>query len=241
MTPPTFLAEGQSSALATSFDSASLTATADRPLIVWIASAASSLDCSGVVLDPTGTPQAFTRLDRGTAASGSSCSGELWVLDSPSPVTAVVRASHANVSTTRTIQVAEQPDADRSTSTAWRDAIATTVITNSGTTHEIAITSAVGDLPVAFVSLRQSASAPNLTNNGDTTTVDNILGGTTIRGRILSGTGAASVTLGGTTASATQSVVMGFNVNAAAAGGVVAALNNAFAGGLQHLTGGLQQ
>ena len=215
----TFLGEGQSSTLATTLDSASITVTAGRPVIVWISTISLAINCSSVQLDPTGTPQDFTRLDLGLADGGQDCSGELWVLDSPSTVTAIIRATHGNVSSTRTIQVCEIDGHNTSSSTAWRDAIATTVTTASGTTHEITVTSEVGDLPLAFLSLRQSASSPNMTNNGSTTTVDAILGTTSIRGRVMSGTGAASVTLGGTTATACQSVVMGFNVNTAAGGG----------------------
>lgn len=216
----TFLDEGTSTTAATTTDSASITATAGRPLIVWFATSNLVFDASSVQLDPTGTPQSFTRHSRQEADGANDCTGELWVLDSPTTVTAIVRVTHANNASARTIQVFEIAGQDTSTSTSWRDAMATPSIVTSGTTHEITITSAVGDLPLAFVSLRQSASAPNLTNNGSSTTVDAVLGGTSIRGRVLSGTGAASVTLGGTTASATQSVVLGFNVNTSGAAAV---------------------
>lgn len=215
----TFLGEGTSTSLGTTLDSASITATAGRPLIVHFGTSNLVFDASAVTLDPTGTPQVFTRLEREQADDANDCTGEVWVLDSPSTVTAIVRVTHQNNASSRFVQVMEVTGHDTSTSTSWRDAMATPSIVTSGTTHEVTVTSAVGDLPLAFASIRQTSSAPNLTNNGDTTTVDNVLGGTTIRGRVLSGTGAASITLGGTTASATQSVVMGFNVNAAAAGG----------------------
>lgn len=217
----TFLGEGTSTTAATTTDSASITATAGRPLIVWFATSNLVFDASGVSLDPTGTPQAFTRRSRQEADGANDCTGEVWVLDSPTTVTAVVRVTHQNNASARTVQVFEIDGHDTSTSTAWRDAMAAPSIVTSGTTHEITVTSASGDLPLAFLSLRQASSSPNMTNNGSTTTVDPVLGGTSIRGRVMSGTGAASVTLGGTTASATQSVTMGFNVNTASVGGVI--------------------
>lgn len=215
----TFLDEGTSTTATTTTDSAVITATAGRPLIVWFATSNLVFDATSVELDPTGTPQSFTRLGRQQADGANDCTGECWVLDAPTTVTAIVRVTHQNSASSRTVQVFEITGHDTSTSTSWRDAMDTPTIVTSGTTHEITVTSATGDLPLAFVSLRQTASAPNLSNNANSTTVDNVLGGTTIRGRVLSGTGAASVTLGGTTASATQSVVMGFNVNTAPSGG----------------------
>lgn len=235
----TFLGEGTSTTLATTTDTASVTVTAGRPLIVWFATSNLTFDASAVTLDPTGTPQAFTRRSRQQADGTDDCTGECWVLDSPTSVTAVVRVTHQNSASSRTVQVFEISGHDTSSSTAWRDAMDTPTIVTSGTTHEITVTSAAGDLPLAFVSLRQTASAPNLSNNANSTTVDAVLGGTTIRGRVVSGTGAASVTLGGTTSGATQSVVLGFNVNTATAA-TVRLLGNELAGGLQHLTGGLQ-
>lgn len=214
-----FLGEGTSTTAATTTDSAAITVTAGRPLVAWFPTSNLVFDPTAITLDPTGTPQAFTKLDHDEADGANDCSGDLWVLDSPTTVTAIVRVTHANNASSRAIQVAEIDGHNTSSPTAWRDAPATAVVVTSGTTHEITITSAVDDLPLAFLSLRQTASAPNLTNNGSTTTVDNVLGGTTIRGRIFSGTGAASVTLGGTTSTATQSVMMGFNVNAAVIGG----------------------
>lgn len=214
-----FLGEGTSTSLATTLDSASVVVTAGRPLIAWFAASNIVFDASAVTLDPTGTPQAFTRLSRQEADGANDATGELWVLDSPSTVTAIVRVTHQNNASSRTLQVCEIDGHDTSTSSAWRDALATPSIVTSGTTHEVTVTSATGDLPLAFLSLRQTASSPNMTNNGSTTTVDPVLGGTTIRGRVMSGAGAASVTLGGTTASATQSVTMGMNVNAATGGG----------------------
>lgn len=217
----TFLGEGASTSLATTLDSASITATTGRPLIVWFATSNLVFNATSVVLDPTGTPQSFTRLDRQQADGANDCTGECWVLDAPTTVTAIVRVTHQNNASSRTVQVFEISGHDTSTSTSWRDAMDTPSIVTSGTTHEITVTSATGDLPLAFVSLRQAASAPNLSNNANSTTVDAVLGGTTIRGRVLSGTGAATVTLGGTTASATQSVTMGFNVNTAPSGGSI--------------------
>lgn len=215
----TFLGEGTSTSLATTLDSASITATTGRPMLVWFATSNLTFNASAVTLDPTGTPQAFTRFARGAADGVDDCTGELWYLDAPSTVTAIVRVTHQNNASSRTVQVSEITGHDTSSGTAWRDTPSTVVEVTSGTTHEIVVTSAVGDLPVAFLSLRQTASAPNMTNNGSTTTVDPVIGGTTIRGRVMSGTGAASVTLGGTTASATQSVLMGLNINTAVVGG----------------------
>jgi len=215
----TFLGEGSSTTLATTTDSALITVTSGRPLVAWFASSNLVFAPTAITLDPSGTPQSFVKMDHDQADGANDCTGDLWYIDSPSTVTAIVQVTHANSASSRAVQVAEIDGHNTSSSTAWRDGHPPTVVVTSGTTHEITITSEAGDLPLAFVSLRQTASAPNLTNNGDTTTVDNVLGGTTIRGRILSGAGAASVTMGGTTASATQSVVMGFNVNAASVGG----------------------
>lgn len=215
----TFLDEGTSTSLGTTLDSASITATTGRPLIVWFATSNLVFNASAVTLDPTGTPQAFTRLDRNESDSSNDCTGELWVLDAPSTVTAIVRVTHQNNASSRAVQVFEISGHNTSTSTAWRDALATSSIVTSGTTHEVTVTSEAGDLPIAFIAMRLTSGAPSLTNNAASATVDNVQGGTTIRGRCVSGTGAASVTLGGTSSGATQSVTMGFNVNNASGGG----------------------
>lgn len=226
----TLLAEGTNNS-GTTTDTVSFTASTGRPLLCFFASASSSNTPSSIVLDPSGTPQSFTKFGRGTVATGNTVAGELWYLDAPTTVTAVVRATQSSNSTQRFLQVYEITGHLTSSSTAWRDAPSTIVEVTGGTTHEIVVTSASGDLPLGFVAWRNVSSAPTLTNNGSSTTLASIIAGTTVRGKALTGTGAASVTLGGTTATATNSVLFGININAAASGSSIAAISSVYNNG----------
>lgn len=61
-----------------------------------------------------------------------------------------------------------------------------------------------------------------------------------IRGVLLKKAGAASVTMNGTLSASADWIMIGVNANQYIAAGAVAFPSNALAGGLQHLTGGLQ-
>ena len=136
-------------------------------------------------------------------------------LDAPTAGTGTITINHASIASDRHWYLYEVSGHDTSSGTAWRDTFAGST-TNAGTTHTAAVTSAVGDYPFFAIGLFQSASAPALSLNGSSTQVDTIAN-STFRSYILTGTGAASVTLGGTTGSNTQSAFRYFNINAAGA------------------------
>lgn len=138
-------------------------------------------------------------------------------LDAPTAGTGTITINHSLIASDRHWYLYEVSGHDTSSGTAWRDTFAGST-TNAGTTHTAAVTSAVGDYPFFAIGLFQSASSPALSLNGSSTQVDTIAN-STFRSYILTGTGAASVTLGGTTGSNTQSAFRYFNINAAAGGG----------------------
>lgn len=170
--------------------------------IVWNGGAGQAIDGIGGVAsaDGAGTDDAYCNIR---------------YLDAPTAGTGTITINHGLIASERSWFLYEVSGHDTATSTAWRDAFAGST-TLAGTTHTGAVTSAVGDYPFFAIALFQSASAPTLTLNGSSTQVDTI-STATLRSYILTGTGAASVTLGGTTGTATQSAFRYFNINVAAA------------------------
>jgi hypothetical protein len=212
----TRLTSGDDATNTNSSTTASITLSG-APVIIALGAAVTAAAMNYGTVTWNGGAQNFTQLSIGSADGTNDVMGRLMYLDAPTPGTNTITINHATTGTRRAWDVFEVSGHDTSSSSAWRDAAAAAVENGTaGTTHEITITSAVGDYPVAVTFLRNVSSSPTLSPNGASSAiVAGHLAGTTLRMGFLTGTGAASVTLGGTTSTSTQSVVLGFNVNAA--------------------------
>lgn len=217
----TKLTSGASTASSATTVTASITVTGGVPLILVLLGhfSAGNFGLSTITWDGGGG-QAIDGIGGAMSADGAGTDDaycNIRYLDNPTGGTGTITITHSSgVSTYRHWYVYQPSGHDTSTSTAWRDTF-TGGTTIGGTTHETALTSAAGDYPLLAVGLFQSASAPSLTLNGSSTQVET-QSHSTFRSYVLTGTGAASVTLGGTTGSNTQSARRGFNINAAGAG-----------------------
>ena len=200
--------------LGTSTNSTTVTLSGAPAIVVTsMANAAASFNISGVVWN--GAAEALTQL---AADSNSTQAGiDVWYIDAPTPGTNTFTVSHSNNSNRRNICVYEVSGYDTSSSSAWRDAPVTD--NNNTTDAETAVTSATGDLPVLFITVRVTSSSPTLTLNGSSTSLTDFIGGTTLRTYACYGSGAASVTLGGTLTGAASTAAVGLNINTAAGGG----------------------
>lgn len=223
------LTSGDDATTATTSTTASIVLSGNPVFIVLGSPALQSSIAFGTVTW-NGGAQNFSGLVNGDADGTNDATGRILYLDAPTPGTDTITINHANLSTRRSWDVFEVSGHDTSSSTAWRDAASAAVQNGTATTtHEVVVTSAVGDYPFSAVVLRQASSAPTLTANGSSTAiVSGHLAGTTLRTLFLTGAGAASITLGGTTGSSTQSVVLGFNINAAAAGSAIAVKSSTY-------------
>lgn len=215
-----------------------------RPVFIVLASPATSGAANWGTVTWNGGSQNFDGvLVTGSANGTNDCNARIVYLDAPTPGTGTITINHANTTTRRSWDLFELDAGtyDTSSPSAWRDAAAAAVEQAGGsdTTHEVVVTSAVGDYPFAAVVLRNVTSAPTLSLNGSSSDIAaGHLSGTTLRTSCVTGTGAASITLGGTTATGTQSVILGFNINQAVA---TAPRLAGLAGGLHDFLGGLQQ
>lgn len=208
------LTSGSNATLSTTSGTGNVTVSGSPILIaVSIANSASGFGISGIQWN--GGSQALTRLD--SVSDGTQIGMDVWYIDAPTPATDSFTITHNNLSSRRDIGVYEVSGHDTSSASAWRDVAVTDH--NSTTDAETAVTSATGDTPVLFIGVRNSSSAPTLTLNGNSTSITDFLGGTTLRLYACYGTGAASVTLGGTLSGAGNSAAVGLNINSAATGG----------------------
>lgn len=215
----TLLTEGSDATLATTTTTASVTVASSAKIVMLLAAPALTASMGW-----TGTHVWNGATENSSGGAGTQADGtndtcvRLVYWDTITAGTGTFTINHSNVSTRRVWQVYQiTGDYDASSATAWRGSPNSEAETG-GTTHETAITSEAGDIPLLALAIRNTASAPTLTLNGTSTLIDDVLGGTTQRLYFVRGTGAASVTLGGTTGSSTQSARAGFNINAAASG-----------------------
>lgn len=89
----------------TTLDSASITVPSGSVCYaIVVSSDGTAVDCTGVSLNPTGTPQAFTQLGS-TLNLNANCRASLWRLTNATGVTAVVRATWGSNQTERSIGV----------------------------------------------------------------------------------------------------------------------------------------
>jgi len=157
----------------TTRDSPSLTIPAGATVYAFINNSDGSPAApSGVSLDPTGTPQAFTKIgDSGTFATYAYAT--LWVLKNASAVTAVVRATWAASQGERMVTVWVGTGIDTTTPNG-------TVATGNGTTTSVSATAAStsGQLCVQFAGhLFTGAAARTYNTPSGTERTDAVISG----------------------------------------------------------------
>lgn len=216
----TLLTEGSDATASTTSTTASVTVASDAKVFMVLAAPAitGSMGWTGTHVWNGATENSTGGFGVQADGANDTCT-RIVFWDTITAGTGTFTINHNSTTTRRTWQVWQVTgDYDDSSSSAWR-VNPTSGSETGGTTHETAISSAVGDTPILAVALRNTSSSPTLSLNGSSTLLDDTLGGTTQRIYTLTGTGAASVTLGGTTGSSTQSARAGFNIVAASVGG----------------------